>query len=184
MEATERQLALEQLKDSRNRLLGTVEGLSEAQWKYRPGGEQWSIADCLEHVTVLEHFVLNRVRQAIQEPASGEGLDLRAKDDFILKAVPSRARRVKGPEAVMPKGNWADTASLVEEFRLAREHTLEFTTATAEDLRSRCFQHPILGDLDCYQWLLILATHSERHARQMEEVKLDAGFPRGLEASA
>ena len=35
-----------------------------------------------------------------------------------------------------------------------------------------------LGELDCYQWLLVLSLHGSRHAQQMEEIKAAAGFPR------
>jgi hypothetical protein len=34
-----------------------------------------------------------------------------------------------------------------------------------------------LGDLDGYQWLLLLASHTERHVAQMDEVKGQAGYP-------
>jgi hypothetical protein len=34
-----------------------------------------------------------------------------------------------------------------------------------------------LGDLDGYQWLLLLASHTDRHVAQMEEVKAQAGYP-------
>ena len=46
---------------------------------------------------------------------------------------------------------------------------------------------PAVGTMDrayFYQWLLFLATHCERHVRQMEEVKSDPAFPHGLGASA
>jgi len=31
--------------------------------------------------------------------------------------------------------------------------------------------------MECYQWLLFLGLHCERHVRQLEEVKADPGFP-------
>jgi hypothetical protein len=59
---------------------------------------------------------------------------------------------------------------------------MSFAEATEADLRSHFFPHPFLGDLDCYQWLLFLGLHCERHVRQLEEVKEDPRFPRILVA--
>jgi hypothetical protein len=36
-----------------------------------------------------------------------------------------------------------------------------------------------LGDLDCYQWLLVVGQHSLRHALQIGEIKASAGYPLG-----
>ena len=32
--------------------------------------------------------------------------------------------------------------------------------------------------LDCYEWILFLTAHSERHLKQILEVKADPGFPK------
>jgi hypothetical protein len=107
---------------------------------------------------------------------------LRGKDQIVLEMVPSRGRRVKGPEIVMPHGRWPEFEELIRQFEVARERTVRMASETQADLRSRCFEHPFLGDLDCYQWLLFLAMHCERHVRQLEEVKGDSGFPRSVAA--
>jgi hypothetical protein len=36
----------------------------------------------------------------------------------------------------------------------------------------------LLKELDAYQWLLLLASHSERHTLQILEVKADPNFPK------
>jgi hypothetical protein len=37
--------------------------------------------------------------------------------------------------------------------------------------------HPVLGPLDGYEWILAAAAHSERHTKQILEVKADPNFP-------
>jgi hypothetical protein len=39
--------------------------------------------------------------------------------------------------------------------------------------------HRAAGLLDGYQWILLMAGHTERHVLQIEEVKRQPGFPRG-----
>lgn len=182
MEAAERELVLEQLRASHQRLLNAVHGLSAEQWTFRPAEDCWSVADCVEHIIVLERMVFNFVQKNLDGPEPAERPALLEKDEKVLRLVPSRTRRVKGPPEVMPAGRWPQTDQLIREFNLTRDHSIGFATETTADLRSRCFPHPFLGDLDCYQWLLFMGTHCERHVRQLEEVKADPGFPRNAGA--
>jgi hypothetical protein len=46
------------------------------------------------------------------------------------------------------------------------------------DLRAHVVAHPALGPLDGYQWILTVAAHTERHTKQILEVKADTRFPR------
>ena len=52
---------------------------------------------------------------------------------------------------------------------------LEFVRATDEDLRGRQFKG---GQMDLYQWLLMISTHGQRHILQIREVKASPGFPK------
>ena len=102
----------------------------------------------------------------------------RVDDSVIAKAVPDRTNRREAPEPVRPTGQWADTNELLAEFGKTRQRTTEFAAATQGDLRGHFIPHMALGELDCYQWLLVLSLHGSRHAQQIEEIKVAAGFPR------
>jgi len=178
VEATERELVVEQLAQSRERLVLTVEGLSEEQRSFRPAQDRWSIADCIEHVTVVESFVLRNIHQTLQSPPEPERQnEVRGKEKIILEKVPARERRVQGPAEFMPQGRWPDFEDLMRRFEATRERSVRFSAVTQADLRKHFFPHPMLGLLDSYQWLLLLSAHCERHVRQMEEVKAEPGFP-------
>ena len=178
MEATERELVVEQLAQSRERLVLTVEGLSEEQRSFRPAQDRWSIADCIEHITVVESIVLRNIQQTLQSPPEpARQAEVRGKEQIILEKVPAREQRVQGPAAFMPQGRWPDFEELMLQFEATRERSVRFSAVTQADVRSHFFPHPMLGLLDCYQWLLLVSAHCERHVRQMEEVKADPGFP-------
>jgi hypothetical protein len=179
MEATQRQLVLKHLAASRERLLGAVQGLSAEQRGFRPGEDRWSVADCVEHIIVVELFVVGTIGEVLQSPADpAKRATVQGKDQLVLERVPARATRVKGPAEVMPRGRWPEFEALLVQFESARGQTVSFAAETEANLHEHFFPHPFLGDLDCYQWLLFLGTHCERHVRQMEEVKADAGFPK------
>jgi hypothetical protein len=183
MQTAERDLALLQMHRSRVRLLETVQGLSAEQRSFKPAGDCWSVVDCVEHIIVVEHFVLDSIGRVLQSASEPEKqAEAAGKDELVQKRVPSRNIRVKGPEQVMPVGRWPEFETLLSQFEVARNRSIEFTTATDADLRNHVFPHPFLGQLDCYQWLLFIAAHCERHVRQMEEVLAVRGS--GLGASA
>jgi hypothetical protein len=179
MEKAEREFLLLYLAQSRERLLETVEGLNEQQQRFRPAGDRWSVAECVEHVSIVEQGVLKKIQALVLAPLDPQ-TERRASvtDDVILARVPNRSSRVTAPPETLPGGRWTDFAELLRQFEAARERSLRFAAVTQGDLRGHCFAHPYLGDLDCYQWLLFLGAHSERHARQAEEVIADPNFPR------
>ena len=99
-----------------------------------------------------------------------------------MAKVVDRSERMKGPERLMPTGRWPHH-ELRREFESVRKRTSEFAANTDARLRESVFPHPRLGPLDCYQWLLLIAAHGERHRAQAEEVMASAGFPRAASAS-
>ena len=183
MEKADRDQLQHSLTESRALLLEAVNGLIGEQRTFRPAEDRWSVADCVEHLTVVEQFVLQRIQKALDERPAQLAETL-GKDQEIRDRVPRRDERVMAPEQAKPIGRWPDCEESLRQFEAARERTLRFSAETQADLRSRAFPHPTLGPLDCCQWLLFLAAHCERHARQVEEVKSDPSFPRRLGATA
>jgi len=98
------------------------------------------------------------------------------RDNEILSTVVNRTSRVKGPERLMPTGRWSHD-QLLSEFDATRTRTSVFAASTNAPLREHGYPHPMFGQLDCYQWLLMIGAHGECHRAQAEEVMAEAGFP-------
>jgi hypothetical protein len=66
----------------------------------------------------------------------------------------------------------------------AEQHFLESRATTEEylksapDLRAHAIDSPMGMELDGYGWILLIAAHSERHTKQILEVKADPNFPK------
>ena len=186
MEKGEREFLLRYLGTSRERLIEAVDGLDLRQQRFRPAGGRWSIGDCVEHVTIVERGVLKTIQATLLE-APGKGARNRTgtPDDVILSSASLQSPRFVSPSEVRPRRRWTDFTELLRRFEAARERSVRFAAITQSDLRGHFFAHPNLGVLDCYQWLLFLAAHCERHAFQAAEVAADPEFPRaGHSASA
>jgi hypothetical protein len=182
VEKAEREFLLRYLAASRERLVEIVEGLSREQQRFRPAGDRWSVADCVEHVSIVEKAILKRIQALVLESPQIP-TDAGTPDDTVLSRVPNRLNRRKAPPEALPGRRWTEFGMLLRQFEAARERSLRFAAVTQADLRGHCFAHPHLGDLDCYQWLLFLGAHAERHARQAEEVLADPAFPREADSA-
>jgi hypothetical protein len=101
----------------------------------------------------------------------------RQKDGILLERMPLRDIKAQAPPQVRPSGRWTTPAQVLEVFREVREQTQRYASTTEDDLRSHFEPHFALKDLDGYQWLLLISTHTERHVAQIEEVKAAPGYP-------
>ena len=183
METQERQLVMDGLASSEARLLALVEGLTPAQWSFREGPERWSIAEIVEHLILFEEFIRGAVARALEGLAEPEKMgEVGLKEHLVLGLAEARNVRFNAREVVRPAGRWADTGEMIAELRKTRARTVAFAEETQAELREHFFAHVAFGDLDCFQWLVVLGRHMERHALQIEQIKADPAYPPGASA--
>lgn len=169
---------MEQLASSEARLLELVRGLTDEQWSFRERPERWSIADNIEHLIVFEGFIRSAIAKTLEGPAEPEKKgDVGAKEPLVLGVANGRSNKLIAREVVRPTGRWPDRSELVRELQETRAVTVAFAAETEANLRDHFFPHISFGDLDCYQWLVVLGQHSARHGFQIEEIKAHAWFP-------
>jgi hypothetical protein len=175
---SDRKEGLAQLDRTRNGVVEAVKGLSEAQWRFKPAPERWSVAEILEHLALAEDMLLAHIsKKVMQAPAGNADRDYKAIDELVLKAIADRTQRVQAPESMVPTGRWPPQESL-DRFLKRRERTAEFLRTTP-GLRDHVVDSPLGQPMDAFQYLLFIAAHSERHTKQILEVKADPGFPVG-----
>jgi hypothetical protein len=182
MDANERQLLLDQLNASQSRLLAVVADLTPQQWHFREDPDRWSIAENIEHLILFESFITQAISNALTRPAEPEKQSQAASKQprvLSLGSDESRRAQLKAREVVRPTGKWSEPKLLIEEFSNARARTLAFSSQTDANLHCHFFPHIAFGDLDCYQWLLVLSFHTGRHILQIQQVQAHAAYPEG-----
>jgi len=174
-------LTIQYLEETKAMYLEATRGLTVAQWRFQPAPETWSVAECAEHIAVVE----DRVFTLVQNMASGpealpeEMAQAEGKEELILKRVPSRVRKTPAPAAMLPANRWPAPEDLIAQLIQVRDRTIAFARSMDGRLRYRIAPHFALGALNGEQWLLFVAAHSERHVNQIMEVKADPGYPAG-----
>jgi hypothetical protein len=176
--AAERDKAIKYLEKTRLEVLAATKGLSEAQWNFKPGPDRWSVAEVTEHIAATEDRLMDMVRnQVMKAPARTGADDVKAIDEMVLQKIPDRSQKAQAPEELRPSNRFGSPKGSVDHFKESRAKTIDFIKKT-KDLRDHATDSPFGKKFDAYQWVLMTAAHSERHTKQINEVKDDPGFPK------
>jgi hypothetical protein len=165
------------LEASRKLFLDSVAGLSEAQLNFKPAPEKWSIAEVAEHIALSEEYIFQAASAALKTPAREKMADPGKMDEKILSNVPNRSVKATAPEPLRPRNQFKTAADAVAAFTTSRDAHIKYLSETQDPLREHFLKQSAFGDLDAYQWILLMAAHTERHVAQINEVKASPGFP-------
>jgi hypothetical protein len=172
----ERDRATQYLQQTRDGVVAATKGLSDAQMKFKPAADRWSVAEVLEHIAKAEDFIFENVSVNIMKaPAPAAGRDNAKIDAFVLAVIPDRSRKAEAPAPLVPASQWTPAETL-DHFLMSRGKTIAYVSTPG--LREHAVDSPLGQPLDAYQWLLFIAAHSERHTKQILEVKADPKFPK------
>jgi DinB family protein len=174
--AADKEKALALLESSKKGVLAATEGLSEAQWNFKPAPDKWSIAECMEHIAASEDFIRGTVEQKVMKAPAAQDRDSAKIDAGIVASVPDRSHKLQAPEPLKPTNRFGSPQAAIKHFVESRGKTEEFLKSTA-DLRGHAVDSPVGGKWDAYEFILMIAAHSERHTKQIEEVKTNPGYP-------
>lgn len=184
MNDSERAFLVAQLEKSKAAFLDSIAGLTEAQWKFKPAPEVWSVAECSEHIILAEGFLSGAVQGILKSPVVERPATSNSEtDQKIAMMIGDRSHKAKAPEPIVPSGKFATPADAAKEFTARRDKSLEYAKTTTDDLRVHVTKGPI-GTMDAYQMLILMATHTGRHTEQIKEVEANADYPKASAALA
>lgn len=131
-----------------------------------PAPGRWSVVECLEHITVVEQSFVGRLQTAA--PGDVPPIDKQREANF-LEQIPNRSQRAEAPERARPTGRFTNLSDALAAFDRARAETIRFAEAQQEKLYSIAETHGRFGRLNGYEFLILVAAHSRRHAGQIRE---------------
>ena len=176
----DREFLVADLQMSRDALLHSIDGLTEAQWRFKPAPDRWSVAECAEHILREENFLYTVVTERLMKlparaPASRTP---KQQDERIMAKLLDRTQKQVAAEPMRPTGEFSTEAAFRTRFVESRARTIQYAGSTNDDLRGHFTPNAEFGSMDAYQYLLILSGHCARHTAQIEEVKASSNFPK------
>jgi hypothetical protein len=174
---SERAFLIEQMEMSKKAFLASISGLSDAQWKFKPAPNVWSVAECAEHIVLSETFIFNGAQQVLKTPAVPRPESSTAQVDHQLAlGVQDRSQKRTAPEPLTPSGKINSPADAAKAFTEKRDQNEEYVKTTSDELRTHVGPGPA-GPMDSYQFLVLMATHTARHTAQIKEVQANPNYP-------
>jgi hypothetical protein len=174
MSAEDRRHLMVHLQMTEQWLSDEVHGLSPAQLNFRSAPDRWSVRECVSHLAVAEPDYWREFMEAVK--ASPSATKSSATDADILWYGIDRVVHTKTGGGHEKVERYPELAPALADFKKLRATMLDYVRTTGDDLRGHPFgqQEPI----DCWQWMLEISTHAQRHILQIREIKADANFPR------
>ena len=171
----ERNRLLSYYHATRKQILDAVSGLSEAQMNFKPAAEKWSVAQVLEHLTLTQPYMFSGVERILAHsaprPESGT-----VSTEQLVATMTDRSKPAQAPGELRPTGRW-QAVELPAEFRTRRDNMIQWISTTKEPL-TRTWGNWGGTTITAYQALNMIPAHSERHLKQINEVKANPNFPK------
>jgi uncharacterized damage-inducible protein DinB len=155
----------------REKLIETVEHLTDEQASSLLNGEKWTITEFVEHIAIVEEGMTKiSAKLLAQAQTTDKKADGKANlsENFAQKAAAMRDQKFEAPDRVRPTGTKTLAESLVK-MRENRQRLEDlrplFESVECADFK---FPHPFMGELSASEWLALIGGHEARHLRQIE----------------
>jgi hypothetical protein len=162
--------------------------LTAQQLNWKPGADQWSVAQCFDHlVTANESFfpIFDKVLSGEKKNTFWESLPWLPAfwGKMLIKAVaPESTRKLKAPKIFHPSSSSVDGA-IIRRFIDRQNQVIRYMKATEDlDLEKIKISSPVTNLItyslmDAYK---IIINHAKRHLLQAKKVSEMNGFPKGI----
>ncbi|WP_152393280.1 DinB family protein [Paenibacillus guangzhouensis] len=167
MYAMELQEINQKLIDTRDELLGILNGLSGDQLNRRKDSTSWSIGQVCQHLSKTEELYVYAIKKG-----------LKSNEDSIIDKKPlefllDRSKKLEAPDIAKPMDEMFEHQEIINKLKNSREKLFELLN-TLDDpslLSRRHFVHPVFKEMLLIEWVKSLYMHEQRHIEQIIEIK-------------
>jgi len=159
----------EKLARAQTAFFRAADSIPAEKWRKCPKLNEWSAAQLVSHLVVVERGVVTNVDRLTQKAPIPVPFPRRM--HLPLWLVEARVIRRKSP-VPLDESLMAEKEAMLAGLRGVRERTLAFISETERrDLSAYCWRHPFLGMLNIYEWMEMIAAHQLRHTKQIREIE-------------
>ena len=155
---------------ARAALKAAVDAVPESLRDTKPAPDQWSVAEILEHVAIVNTRVAMMLTALAPTAPMLAAAAMASATEFDLALVRDRSTRVMAPEPIQPQGRMGAAAAWVALTQSWAAVDASLVAASGRDLTMITRPHPVLGSLDGYQWFWAVGGHEDRHTAQIVEL--------------
>ncbi len=173
----ERKFAVDHLIKTRDDLINSVKGLSDAQLNFKPAPDRWSVLECVQHIALTSQGLFGFVQQTLRTP-NDSAFKPTVTDEQFIGMVEDRSHKAQAAEPFKPiHAPYKTLDETLNAFNAGRDSLINYVQTTHDDLRAHIAVLPF-AKIDAYQAILLISAHTNRHMQQLNEVKADPNFPK------
>ena len=160
------------MDSTRAALIASAREMNESFASIRPREGEWSAAENIAHLALVEANVAEMMARTIAS-AREAGVGPDASDESFMHSldkwrVAEPLTKLTSPPRVTPDLG-KPVSEWIASLEQSRARLKQIILDNADvDLSSIKRPHPVLQEIDFYQWALFVAQHEERHRKQME----------------
>lgn len=164
---------VEALEQAHREMMEVVTLLPAATRDAPAANNAWSIAQHLEHLTMVEDSsgrLISRLIKQVAESGAREMEEeslLQSLDQFQLWTTTTR---FPAPEMVQPHEGLSSSEALARLLTARQRTVAALYRASGLALGTVSFPHPVIGPINGYQWALMIAQHQRRHTQHIRHV--------------
>jgi len=160
--------------------------LTTQQLNWKPSPDEWSVAQCLDHlISSNEGFIpiVKKVKQGEHKPSFKERVPVlpRLFGSLVLNAVkPETKRKLKASKPFQPSSSEIG-GHIVSQFQAQQKQIAEHMKSTeALDLGKIIITSPVASFVtySLFDGYRIIVAHDQRHVAQAKRVMSREGFPK------
>jgi hypothetical protein len=162
-----------------------VATLDDAQFNWQPDKRQWSIAQCLDHLTRANSIYLDAMRAAAAKARTADlvrtgPIEPGFMSRFVIKQMGPGHMKLPAPPSATPAKSDLRKEEVLPAFLRIQEDVRAFAQACADlDLNRARFINPFARMLrfSVGTGLLVIAAHDRRHLSQAHRIREASAFP-------
>lgn len=149
-----------------------IDKLDETLLNEHARPEQWTIAQVLEHLYLMETAITEQIAQTLEQDAPTPPPLSAVSETPSFHLTLDRSRHIEAPSHLVPADKHATLTEL--QTRLGRSRArLEqlIEQADPQQLQQKTMNHPVFGPLTLEEWHEFVGLHEQRHLEQMKDIQ-------------
>ena len=151
------------LQEGHDGVMGALEGLTEAQARYKPGPDDWSVLELLSHVVTVKR-AMAVLAASLSEGSWPPGFTEESQSEEFQDGV-----------TFVHLNSLAEAREAVG---AAHVELMAFAASINDGMNTeKQFSHFFFGAMNCRQWTVFQRIHDADHAPGIAKIKASPGFP-------
>lgn len=167
------------MEDLQRQINGELLSMRENCANQPPGELRWSMVQVASHLYIAEEGSLRYMQKKIQagDALSRSGVSGNIRKWVLDIAMNSRIK-FKAPEIIAHPDNELSAPAMIEKWAALRGELKEFLESVPAKYYNReLFRHPLMGRMNILQGVDFMASHMQRHLKQIRRIKSELQSP-------